>query len=154
MTLFCYSEQVNAHEEHNETARCLLVRAGSELCAIPLAAVRRVVTPGKISPLPGAEAVLLGLTEFQGEPLPVLDLTILVGASPEAAPARPLMVVARTGRPPLTELVGLHADGALEIVEIDRSLVAAGGGGTVAGEVTVGDRTALLLDLDALGAPA
>ncbi len=145
---------MNAQETHNEAVRCLLVRAGSELCAVPLEAVRRVVTPGRISPLPGAEAVLLGLTEFQGEPLAVLDLTVLLGASPEAAPARPLMVVVRAGRPPQRELVGLHADAALEIVEIERSRVAAGGGGAVSGEVTVGDRTALLLDLDALGAPA
>ena len=112
------------------------------------------MTPGRISPLPGAETVLLGLTEFQGEPLAVLDLTGLVGASPEAAPVRPMMVVVRAGRAPHRELVGLHADAALEIVEIDRSRVAPGGGGAVSGEVTVGDRTALLLDLDALGAPA
>ena len=69
--------------------RFLLVQAGDRLCALPLARVRRVVRALPVCPLPGSAPELLGLAEFGGEPLPVLDLATLVGAPPPAGAAPP-----------------------------------------------------------------
>ena len=56
------------------------MRAGEYACALPLAAVRRVVRALTVHPLPGAAGELEGLAEFGGEPLPVLNLARLVNA--------------------------------------------------------------------------
>ena len=71
----------------------LLLRAGDDVCALPLSAVRRVVRALSVHPLPGAANELLGLAEFGGEPLAILDLARLVRAAPGANPACPVTVV-------------------------------------------------------------
>jgi chemotaxis signal transduction protein len=131
--------------------RCLLVQAGEQLCAVPLGRVRRVVRALTVSPLPGAAIELLGLAEFGGEPLPVLDLALLVGAAPGEAPALPLTVVVMGGPDEASELAGLAVDAALDIVEVP--LVAPTGKRrqVVAGEAVIADRPVRVLDLAALG---
>ncbi len=131
--------------------RALLVETGEYLCALPVNQVRQVVRALPIHPLPGASPELLGLAEFTGEPIPVLDLGRLVGAPPAARPANPVTVVVWAGPPDARELVGLAADAALEIVEIAPADVAAAGPGLVGGEVALGGRTTCLLNLEALG---
>ena len=59
-----------------------------------------------VHPLPGASPELLGLAEFTGEPIPVLDLGRLVNAPPGARPTSPVTVVAWAGPPRARELVG------------------------------------------------
>jgi len=133
--------------------RYLLLQAGEVLCALPLNQVRRIVRALPVQPLPGAAAELLGLAEFSGEPLPVLDLAALVGAPPGAQPAFPVTVVAWAGPPAGREVVGLTADAALEIVELAPAAVVAAPAGVVAGEAPVARGAARVLNLEALGAP-
>ena len=131
--------------------RALLVETGEYLCALPINRVRQVVRALPIHPLPGATPELLGLAEFAGEPIPVLDLGRLVGAPTGARPANPVTVVVWAGPPDTRELVGLAADTALEIVEIAPAEVAAAGPGFVGGELALDGRAACVLNLEALG---
>ncbi len=133
--------------------RALLVETGEYLCALPINQVRQVVRALPVHPLAGASPELLGLAEFMGEPIPVLDLGRLVGAPPAPRPANPVTVVVLAGPPDARELVGLAADAALEIVEIAPADVAVAGPGLVAGEVALGGRPACVLNLEALGNP-
>jgi chemotaxis signal transduction protein len=133
--------------------RYLLLQAGDVLCAVPVSQVRRIARALPVHPLPGAAAALLGLAEFSGEPLPVLDLALLVGAPPGAHPAFPVTVVTWAGPPENREAVGLAADAALEIVELQPARIVAGGSGIVIGEAAVSTGAARVLNLEALGAP-
>jgi chemotaxis signal transduction protein len=128
-------------------SRFLLVRAGDALCALPLHQVRRVVRALTVHALPGSSAELLGLAEFAGEPLPVLELATLAGGAAPAAGAARVTVVARLGRGDAAETVGLHAEEALEIVELAPPSGATRG--VVAGEALAGERRVAMLDLAA-----
>ena len=129
----------------------LLVRAGDAVCALPLASVRRVVKALAVHRLPGAAPELLGLAEYAGEPLAVVDLARLVGAAAGANPSYPVTVVAASGPSEAPELVGLAADAALEVVALERAAVVGGDGGFSAGEVEVAGEVVRVVDLDALG---
>jgi chemotaxis signal transduction protein len=142
----------NAPKGDLETARCLLVRAGDHVCAVPLANVRRVMRALPVHPLPGAAAELIGLAEFGGEPLPILDLARLIGAPPGATPQFPVTLVVVAGRAAEREIVGLAADAALEIAEVPTRSLVAGDGGLVRGEAPLAGRAVRVLDLEALGA--
>jgi purine-binding chemotaxis protein CheW len=131
--------------------RCLLVQAGEYLCAIPLRQVRRVVRSLRVSPLPGAGEELLGLAEFSGEPVPVLDLARLVEAPAGGNPEFPVTVIAGASG---GELVGLNADAALRFVEVDPATGTGASAGVVRGEVVVDGAPVRLLDLGRLGEPA
>jgi chemotaxis signal transduction protein len=131
--------------------RALLVAAGEHLCAIPVNQVRRVVRALPVHPLPGGAPELLGLAEFAGEPIPMLDLGWLVNAPPGARPVAPVTVVAWVGPPDSRELVGLAADAALEIVEIAPAEVISSGTGPLCGETTVAGRSVRVLNLETLG---
>lgn len=131
----------------------LLVRAGDYVCALPLAAVRRVVRALPIHPLPGAAPELKGLAEFGGEPLAVLDLARLVGAPPGANPAYPVTIVAWAGPEESRELIGLSADAALEVVDVAPASVVGGDGGFILGEASLKGELVRVLDLAALGRP-
>lgn len=129
----------------------LLVRAGEYVCALPLAAVRRVVRALTVHPLPGAADELLGLAEFAGEPLPVLNLTRLVNAAPGANPSYPVTVVVWAGPADAREMVGLSADAALEVVEVPPASVVSGDGGLLSGEAPLHGEVVRVLNLEALG---
>jgi purine-binding chemotaxis protein CheW len=129
----------------------LLVRAGEYTCALPLAAVRRVVRALTVHPLPGAAGELEGLAEFGGEPLPVLNLARLVNASPGANPSYPVTVVVRVGPAEGREMLGLAADAALEVVHVPADSIVAGEGGFLQGEAPLGGEVVRILNLDALG---
>jgi chemotaxis signal transduction protein len=129
----------------------LLVRAGEYSCALPLAAVRRVVRALTVHPLPGAAGELEGLAEFGGEPLPVLNLARLVNASPGANPSYPVTVVVWVGPVEGREMIGLAADAALEVVHVPAESIVAGEGGFLQGEAAVGGEVVRILNLEALG---
>jgi chemotaxis signal transduction protein len=128
------------------SAAHLLVRVGETTAALPAAAVRRVVRSLRLHPLPGAGEGLLGLAEFAGEPLAVLDLARLMGAAGLAGATPAVTVVTWIGTAGDRELVGLAVDEALEVAELDAAVAAAG-----AGELLFGERPVQLLDLERLG---
>jgi chemotaxis signal transduction protein len=134
--------------------RCLLVQAGEQECALPLDRVRRVVRALQVHPLPGAAPALLGLAEYGGEPLPVLDLARLLGAPPTGAGATAVTVIVAVGPRGATELVGLAAEAALDIAETPLSALPGNDHAMVVGEVLLAGRPVRVLDLGALGATA
>lgn len=69
----------------------LLCRAGSHLCALPLAHVLEVMRPLPVEPLADAPAFLRGLSVIRGAPVPVLDLGRLLGQA-KTTPARLITV--------------------------------------------------------------
>jgi purine-binding chemotaxis protein CheW len=129
----------------------LLVQAGDYVCALPLRSVRRVLRALTVHPLPGATDELKGLAEFGGEPLPVLELARLVGAPPGAKPAYPVTIVVWVGPQDARELVGLAADAALEVSEVQLTSVVAGDGGFILGEALVDGELVRVVNLEALG---
>jgi len=133
------------------TRRYLLLAAGDRLAALEVRVVRRILRALPVTPLPGAQPALLGLAEYSGEPLPVLDLAQLLGAGPGPSPAFPVTVVVRVGAG--GELVGLAADAALDLVSIAPGAVTPTGEGIVVGEVALPQGTAEVLDLARLAAP-
>lgn len=137
-----------------DAERYLLLRAGDAFCALPLQQVRRVVRALTIHALPGAAPELLGLAEFAGEPLPVLDLGMLLGEASSAAAGSQVAgvtVVARIGDSEPPEIAGLAADEALEIsaLEMTRGTGASSRHGMVVGEALAGERHVTVLDLAA-----
>jgi len=134
------------------TIRCLLIRAGECLCAIPLTQLRRVVRALVVHPLPGSAPELLGLAEFAGEPLPILDLATLISASPVATPAFPITVIAWAGPPDRREAIGLAADAALEIAELSIAQMTLAGDGVLQGDAVLAGQPARVLNLEALEA--
>lgn len=129
----------------------LLVRAGQRVCALPIGAVRRIVRALDVHPLPGAAEELLGLSEFAGEPLPVVSLARLIQAPTGANPAHPVTIVVWIGEGEGREPLGLAADAALDVVTLPPGSVVGGDGGLIQGEAPVGSEIVRVLDLTALG---
>ena len=129
----------------------LLVQAGEYVCALPLRSVRRVLRALMVHPLPGATDELKGLAEFGGEPLPILELARLVGAPTGAKPTWPVTIVVWVGPQDARELVGLAADAALEVSEVQLTSVVAGDGGFILGEALVDGEVVRVVNLEALG---
>jgi len=129
----------------------LLVRAGQRICALPIGAVRRIVRALTVHPLPGASDELLGLSEFAGEPLPVVSLARLIQAPAGANPVHPVTVVVWIGEGEGREPLGLAADAALDVVALSADAIVGGDGGLIRGEAPVGDEVVRVLDLAALG---
>ncbi len=132
------------------TRRFLLLAAGDRLAAVDARQVRRILRALPTVPLPGAQPELLGLAEYGGEPLPVLDLAQLIGAKPGPSPTFPVTVVVWVGPSSQPELVGLAADAAVDLVGIPQEHVVPMGEGLVAGEVALPQGTAEILDLSRL----
>ena len=65
----------------------VLVSAGSQLCGLPIGAVVETMRPLPVSAVPGAPRFLQGVAIVRGEPVPVVDLAVLLGAV--AAPPGP-----------------------------------------------------------------
>lgn len=132
--------------------RFLLVMAGDHVCALPLERVRRIVPALKVHPLPATDPRLLGLAEYDGEPLPVFDLGALVQAPVSGTAEYPITVVAWAGPSDELEAVGLTADRALGLAEHSGDEIVGRDAGFVRGEVGMSGRLVQLLDLSALGA--
>ncbi|MGE5234325.1 MAG: chemotaxis protein CheW [Acidobacteriota bacterium] len=137
------------------TVAHLLVSAGGVVCGVPLDAVRRVVRALAVQPLPGSSRELLGLAEFAGEPLPVLDLAALVagGTSAPGGPS-PVTVVVWAGPQDDRELVGLAVEAALEVRPLEIAAVVPSASGLVRGEVGLEEAVVRVLDLRLLGSAA
>jgi chemotaxis signal transduction protein len=68
-------------EEEDGAVRSFLVfLSGTEWCAADLANIRRVLRPASIARVSGAAPEVLGLMNYQGEVLCVLDLQRILGA--------------------------------------------------------------------------
>lgn len=94
--------------------RFLLVNTGHLRCALPTAMVRQVVRSLSLYPVPGSQPHLLGLAQFAGEPLAVLDLHALVTDGVPGSAHRATVILGRapesTGR-----VVGFAVDEAVGV---------------------------------------
>lgn len=68
-------------------------------------------------PIPGAQMHLLGLAQYGGEPLPVLDLHALVEGAPSGSRHRSTVVLGRARRRDRSVL-GLAVDEVLRVTEL------------------------------------
>lgn len=137
-----------------ESLRALTVRAGDRWCALPLPRVRRVVRSLKLHPLPGADEEIAGLAEIDGEPLVILSLERLIEAPPGPAGELPVALIVEAGGGPRSEVVGLLADEAGDIVGIPTAAIAGPPRGLVRGEARLERGVVKVLDLELLGREA
>jgi purine-binding chemotaxis protein CheW len=59
----------------------LLCRIGSGLCALPLGHVVEIMRPLPVEPVASPPAFVRGLSVIRGEPVPVIDLGLLLGGA-------------------------------------------------------------------------
>ncbi|HEX6999662.1 MAG TPA: chemotaxis protein CheW [Gammaproteobacteria bacterium] len=135
------------------TYRCIAFRAGEEVYAVDLGAVREVIVPPEIVPVPGAGREVLGVINLRGNVVTVINSRITLGLSgrPDAPSAR--ILVLDDG----DECVGAMVDAVEDILLVDpdqlESLRAAGPRETarqVRGTLTVGDRIVFVVSGAAL----
>jgi purine-binding chemotaxis protein CheW len=73
------------------------VRAADEQYALPVADVLEVAELGDVTPVPGADAAVVGVRNLRGQVLPVVDLQTVLGLPRAQAPER-IVIVEREGR--------------------------------------------------------
>lgn len=141
-------------EERQEAARQLVVFAlGEERLALPMSAVREIVRPLPLAPVPRAPGFLLGLANLRGRVLPVLDLRRLVGAEPREPDdaTRVLVLEWRGSRLGLVvDAVRRVLEAAADALETARGAAAALATDVLAGVVRDGAEVVQVLDLEAL----
>ena len=141
-------------EERQEAARQLVVFAlGEERLALPMSAVREIVRPLPLAPVPRAPELLLGLANLRGRVLPVLDLRRLVGAEPREPDdaTRVLVLEWRGSRLGLVvDAVRRVLEAAADALETARGAAAALATDVLAGVVRDGAEVVQVLDLEAL----
>lgn len=59
----------------------LLCRIGSGLCALPLDTVVEIMRPLPVEPVASPPVFVRGLSVIRGEPVPVIDLSLLLGGA-------------------------------------------------------------------------
>ncbi len=141
-------------EERQEAARQLVVFAlGEERLALPMSAVREIVRPLPLVPVPRAPGFVLGLANLRGRVLPVLDLRRLVGAAPREPDeaTRVLVLEWRGSRLGLVvDAVWRVLEAAADALETARGAAAALATDVLAGVVRDGAEVVQVLDLKAL----
>lgn len=93
----------------------LLVRSGATNYAISTSEVVRVVRGLVSYPLPGSRSHFLGLAQYGGEPLPVLDLHSLVEGRASGTRQRSTVILGR-GRRRTHSLIGLAVDEVFRVI--------------------------------------
>ena len=97
-----------------EIQDCLLVTAGGELFGIPASRIIRVLRDVTVHPIPGARPPLVGLGQYGGEPVAVVDLLELVRGRASGSVQRVVVLVSpdrRMGH----EMIGLAVDEATRL---------------------------------------
>jgi purine-binding chemotaxis protein CheW len=96
----------------------LTFRWGEETYAVPLAAVREVARPGRLTPVPGESATLVGATVLHGDILPVADVRGMLGLAADPGPMSDACVIVikeRSVQGGPGEPVGLLVDAIREV---------------------------------------
>lgn len=103
-------------EEPGQGPQYLVVRSGSNRCAIPVAAAKLVAQAPTLSPLSGSKPRLLGLAQIAGEPVAVVELQALLDGEGRPGGEHELTVVIRRSDGMAT--LGLAVDEAFGVVPI------------------------------------
>lgn len=88
------------------------------LYALPLDAVERVVPAAALTPLPGAPAIVLGLLDFEGRIVPVVDVRARFRLPGREMGIDDCIIIAATARRTLGILVDAPGE-VIDIVEAD-----------------------------------
>jgi purine-binding chemotaxis protein CheW len=91
----------------------LIVRATTRLCALPLVHVIEIMRPLPMEPARQAPAYVRGLSIIRGQPVPVVDLGLLLGDGDGARTAR--FVALRVD----DRYVALAVDAVIKVRELD-----------------------------------
>lgn len=108
--------------EAQEDQRYLLVRSGGLSCALPASDVVRVVRRLRCHAVPGSRSHLVGLAQYGGDPLPVLDLQALVEQGTSSARHQSTVILGR-GRRRGRSVLGLAVDEVLRVVALPERAV-------------------------------
>lgn len=95
--------------------RVLLTSLDDERLGFPLEDVVEVLPAMASSPLPHAPAVISGVVDLRGRPLPLLDLRVRLGRSPAEPDPNDHVVVCRIR----DRQVGIWVDRALAVTSVD-----------------------------------
>lgn len=126
--------------------RALLLPAGADVYAVDLALVREVIRLPRVTRLPAAPAVVVGLFNLRGEVVALLDTAALLGLGRLAEPA--FTVVVETAR----GAAGLTATGEPTVLDLPDEALASELPGTESSR-DLGDRVVTVLDVTALIGP-
>ncbi|MFC2144378.1 chemotaxis protein CheW [Acidobacteriota bacterium] len=110
--------------------RFLIVRTGSLSCALPASDVVRVVRQLRIYAVPGSRSHLVGLAQYGGDPMPVLDLHVLVERGVSNARHHSTVILGR-GRKRGHAVLGLAVDDVLRVVDLPQSAAVGSDSGLV-----------------------
>jgi purine-binding chemotaxis protein CheW len=118
--------------------------------ALPLSATERVLPMVAVSALPKAPAIALGLINFHGQAIPVVDIRRRFNLPPRDYGLDAHLLVARTSR----RILAVPVDRVLGVTEVPAEALTAPdavlpGIGHVAGIVTLADGLVFLHDLEA-----
>jgi chemotaxis signal transduction protein len=116
--------------------RYLLVRSGGTRWALPADQVRRVVRNLACHPVPGGQPHLLGLAQYGGEPLAVLDLHTLVTGETLRSSHLATVILGRRGKRS-GAVLGLAIDEAQRVMTLAHSPQPGSDDSLVQGTVTI-----------------
>jgi purine-binding chemotaxis protein CheW len=88
-------------------------RVGEQSYALPISAVREIVRPPEITPVPQSPEHVAGVMNLRGRIVPVIDLRKRFRQAIENSPKTRVLVIALDGR-----LIGLLVDSASEVLKI------------------------------------
>jgi chemotaxis-related protein WspB len=98
----------------------LLVRLGNDAYAIGTSDVRRIVPFARLKALPSDLAAVVGVLNFHGQAVPVLDLTRLLTGAPSREVLGTRIVIADVAlRDAGSRLLGLVVEGAHSVARLD-----------------------------------
>ena len=88
-------------------------RVGEQSYALPISAVREIVRPPEITPVPQSPEHVAGVMNLRGRIVPMIDLRKRFRQAIENSPKTRVLVIALDGR-----LIGLLVDSASEVLKI------------------------------------
>ena len=92
----------------------LLARLGTDLYAIPIAAIEEVLPALPIEPVPQCPDFVRGVLFVRGHLIPVLDAAACLGCEQHQRPDEPNIVCLRVGK----RLVGVEFDEVLDLIDL------------------------------------
>ena len=133
--------------------RYLLVRSGGTAWALPADQVRRVVRNLACHPVPGGQPHLLGLSQYGGEPLAVLDLHTLVVGGTLRSDHRATVILGRRGERS-GSVLGLAIDEAHRVVTLAHPPQPDSANALIQGTVTIDGDSVNVLNTAGLFSPS